>query len=59
MERKSIATVDVYDRDMTMDIWLILPYDRAWEKEIHMTGHGEKTCHILGMLADIPSIHWA
>ncbi len=34
MERKSIATVDVHDldRDMTMDIWLILPFDRAWEK---------------------------
>ncbi len=32
MERISIATVDEHERDMTMDIWLILPYDRAWEK---------------------------
>jgi hypothetical protein len=24
--------IDVYDRDMTTDIRLILPYDRAWKK---------------------------
>jgi hypothetical protein len=25
---------DVYDRDMTTDVWLILPYDRAWIKAL-------------------------
>ncbi len=29
--------IDIYDRDMTMDIWLILPYDRAWGKDLSYT----------------------
>jgi hypothetical protein len=32
MERK--FPLDVYDRDMTTDIWLIPPYDIAWEKAL-------------------------
>jgi hypothetical protein len=33
MDRKSQCfPINVYDRDMTTDIWLILPYDRAWKK---------------------------
>ncbi len=24
--------IDAYDRDMKMEIWLILPYDIAWDK---------------------------
>ena len=24
--------INVYDRDMKMDIWLILPYEIAWDK---------------------------
>ncbi len=35
MERKSIATVDLYARKMTMDI-------------CHMTGHGKRPLHITG-----------
>jgi hypothetical protein len=35
MERKYIATVDLCDRDMTMDI-------------CHMTGHGKRPLHMTG-----------
>ena len=36
-----------------------LPYDRAWEKAPPYDRAWKKTCHILGICAHIPSIHWA
>jgi hypothetical protein len=62
MERKSIETVfpiDVYDRDMTTDIWLTLPYDIAWKKARPYDIAWKKTCHILGICANIPSMYLA
>jgi hypothetical protein len=46
--------IDVYDRDMTMDIWLILPYVIAWEKARPYDIAWKKTHHILGIYAYIP-----
>jgi hypothetical protein len=50
MERKSIAAVDVYDRNMTMDICHMTGHGK---KLLHMTGHG-KRCHTYVLC--IPSI---
>jgi hypothetical protein len=50
--------IDVYDRDMTMDIWLIPPYNIAWEKARPYDIAGKKIHHILGIYAHIPVYTW-
>jgi hypothetical protein len=52
--------IDVYDRYMKMDIWLILPYDIAWDKahsmdkELSYTWYMRMyTNYILGLILNI------
>jgi hypothetical protein len=53
-----LMLIQAYDRDVEMDIWLILQYDISWDMARPYDIAWKKTRHVLGIYAYIPVFNW-